>query len=53
MMLLVYKLCKAKIEKGQYESKEIMQQMLDVFLAGGRLTFEEYDELTELLVNQK
>lgn len=48
-MIMVYRLCKAKIEKKMYTSKEDMQQMLDVFLAGDRLSFEEYDELTNLL----
>ncbi len=48
-MIMVYRLCKSKIEKKVYGSKEEMQQMLDVFLAGDRLSFEEYDELTNLL----
>lgn len=48
-MSLTYILCKAKIEKGQYESKEKMQEMLDVFLIGERITIEEYQELTALL----
>jgi hypothetical protein len=51
-MVFVYTLCKSKIEKKQYESKEVMQQMLDVFFAGGRLTTEEYQELTALLASQ-
>ena len=48
-MIMVYRLCKTKIEKKMYTSKEDMQQMLDVFLAGDRLDFEEYDELVALL----
>lgn len=48
-MPLTYILCKAKIEKGQYKSKEKMQEMLDVFLIGERITIEEYQELTALL----
>ena len=48
-MTLTYRLCKAKIEKGQYESKEQMQEMLDVFYAGERITTNEYQELTALL----
>ncbi len=51
-MVFVYALCKSKIEKKQYESKEAMQQMLDVFFAGERLTVEEYQELTALLAAQ-
>ena len=52
-MIMVYRLCKSKIEKKMYGSKEEMQQMLDVFLAGDRLSFEEYDELTNLLNAQQ
>lgn len=52
-MIMVYRLCKAKIETKQYKNKEQMQQMLDVFLAGERLDFEEYDELTALLASQE
>lgn len=48
-MSLTYRLCKAKIEKGQYESKEKMQEMLDVFLIGERIIIKEYQELTALL----
>lgn len=50
MNTLTYKLCKAKIEKKQYESVEKMQEMLDVFYAGERITTEEYQELTALIV---
>lgn len=48
-MFLIYRLCKSKIEKGQYESKGKMQETLDVFLIGERITVEEYQELTALL----
>lgn len=48
-MTLTYRLCKAKIEKEQYESVEKMQEMLDVFYAGDRLTTDEYQELSALL----
>jgi len=51
-MTLTYRLCKSKIEKQQYESVEKMQEMLDVFYAGERLTTEEYQELTTLLQSQ-
>lgn len=48
-MYMTYILCKAKIEQGRYESKEKMQEMLDVFYIGERLTTEEYQELKHLL----
>jgi hypothetical protein len=51
-MTLTYRLCKSKIDKKQYESKEKMQEMLDVFYAGERITTEEYQELTALLTVQ-
>ena len=51
-MSLTYRLCKAKIEKKQYELQVKMQEMLDVFYAGERISTEEYQELTALLVNQ-
>lgn len=52
MRTLTYTLCKAKIEKKQYQSAEQMQEMLDVFYAGERITTDEYQELTMLLINQ-
>jgi hypothetical protein len=52
-MIFVYTLCKSKIEKKQYESKEVMQEMLDVFYAGNRLDTTEYQELTALLASQE
>ena len=48
-MSLTYRLCKAKISKGQYESVEKMQEMLDVFYAGERLSTTEYEELSTIL----
>ena len=48
-MYMVYVLCRQKIEKGQYETHEKMQEMLDVFYVGERLDTEEYQELTALL----
>lgn len=51
-MYMTYILCKSKIEKKQYESKEKMQEMLDVFYAGERLDTPEYQELTILLASQ-
>jgi hypothetical protein len=52
MHTLTYTLCKAKIEKKQYSSKEQMQEMLDVFYAGERITTDEYQELSTLLASQ-
>ena len=49
---MTYTLCKSKIEKGSYTSKEEMQNMLDVFFAGERITAEQYKELTELLASK-
>lgn len=48
-MSFTYKLCKAKIEKAQYESALKMQEMLDVFYAGERLSTAEYEELSTML----
>ena len=52
MDTIAYKGCKTKIEKGNYESQEEMQIMLDVFYMGGRITQEPYEELSALLVNR-
>jgi len=46
---MLYKLCKHIIQNELYKSKEDMQIKLDVFLAGDRITVEEYQELTQLL----
>lgn len=51
-MTLTYRLCKAKIEKKQYESVEQMQEMLDVLYAGDRISTDEYQELTALLASK-
>ncbi len=50
---MTYRTCKLCIQKKLYKSKEDMQSKLDVFLAVGRLTVEEYQELTELLAAQE
>lgn len=47
-----YVLCKSMIEGKRYKSVEDMQLKLDVFFATGRLTEEEYTELTSLLQSQ-
>lgn len=49
MNSITYKLCKNKVEKGMYETREEMQTMLDVFYAGNRITTEQYQELSLLL----
>lgn len=49
---MAYKLLKSKIDKKQYESKEDMQEMLDVFAIGERINTAQYQELTALLANQ-
>lgn len=51
MNMITYKGCKLKIEKNMYETQEEMQIMLDVFWMGGRITQEQYEELTALLNN--
>ena len=49
MQNIVYTMCKNKINTGFYQNKEDMQLMLDVFMAGERITIEHYQELTVLL----
>lgn len=49
MQNIVYTMCKNKINTGFYQNKEDMQLMLDVFMAGERITIEHYQELTALL----
>lgn len=49
---MTYKLLKNKIEKGMYETQEEVQIMLDVFYMGGRITQNEYEELTALLISK-
>lgn len=49
---LTYRAAKSAIERQSYNSKEEMQEMLDVFLLNRRITLEEYNELTELLASQ-
>ena len=45
----VYILLKRRIEKKTYPSKEEMQEMLDTYYFVGRITTEQYKELTEML----
>ncbi|MGE6488526.1 hypothetical protein [Paenisporosarcina sp. NPDC076898] len=48
-MNLTYRACKSQIERKSYVSKEDMQQKLDIFLLGNRITQAEYTELVDLL----
>ena len=45
---MTYKNCKKVIENGRYEYNDMMNK-LDVFLLGGRVTVEEYEELVEMM----
>lgn len=49
----VYTLLKKRIERQSYESKEEMQTMLDLYYFKGRITAEQYDELSNLLESQE
>lgn len=51
-MSLTYRACKSQIERKSYTSKEEMQEKLDIFLIGNRLSQDEYKELTDLLNEQ-
>jgi len=48
-MNLTFRACKSQIERQSYISKEDMQQKLDIFLVGDRITQPQYEELTEQL----
>ncbi|MED3551033.1 hypothetical protein [Cytobacillus praedii] len=48
-MKLTYLACKLQIERKSYNSKEDMQQKLDIFLIGDRFTQDQYNELTYAL----
>ncbi len=45
-MNLTFRACKSQIERQSYISKEDMQQKLDIFLVGDRITQPQYEELT-------
>ena len=47
---MLYRTCKRMIERG---STEGMSTKLDVFYAAGKLTDDEYKELTELLAEKE
>lgn len=48
----MYILLKKKIERKSYDSKEKMQEMLDTYYFVGRITTEQYQELTALLLEE-
>ena len=45
-MSTLYKVLKRAIERGNIED---MQEKLDIFLAAGKITVEEYEELCAML----
>lgn len=47
---MTYIYCKKVIQNGTYGTKEDMQIKLDVFLLNNRITQENYDELTAMLI---
>ena len=47
---MLYHICKRMIERGSIEG---MSTKLDVFYATGKLTDDEYKELTELLAEKE
>lgn len=50
---VVYSLLKKRIERQTYTSKEDMQVMLDLYYFNNRITADQYDELTKLLLEQE
>lgn len=51
-MDLTYRACKSQIERKTYVSKEDIQQKLDIFLVGNRITQAQYEELTSIIEKQ-
>lgn len=45
---MAYRLMKVVILRGGYDKKEVMDK-LDAYLAFGRITLEQYDELARLV----
>lgn len=52
MNMITFRLCKNKIELSMYDTQEEMQVMLDVFYAGGRISTDQYQELSSLLTSR-
>jgi hypothetical protein len=46
--IMTYLAMKKIIESGNYDKNEIIEK-LDIFLAGDRITIEQYNELKELM----
>lgn len=49
---MAYKLIKVVILRGGYDKQEIMDK-LDAYLAFGRITLEQYNELAKLVNGEK
>ncbi|MGE7624609.1 hypothetical protein ACQKMD_16590 [Viridibacillus sp. NPDC096237] len=49
---MIYTLCKNVIKSGNYEHQS-MQNKLDVFLLGNRITSKQYTELCDLMKAQQ
>ena len=45
---LIYRVCKRTIQRGGYPTD--MADRLDVFYAAGKLTTEQYDELSAMMI---
>ena len=52
-MFIIYPLLKSQIKRKTYASKEEMQTKLDLYYFKGRITAEQYDELSNLLESQE
>ena len=46
---MLFKILKRCIEKGNFETKEAMQEKLSVLYAADQLTTEQYQELMKML----
>lgn len=46
---MLFKCLKRIIEKGNYESKEAMQEKISIIYANGQLTDSQYEELMAML----
>ena len=49
MTVVIYPLLKKRIQRESYPNKEVMQQMLDTYYFVGRITDEQYRELSGML----
>lgn len=49
---MIYTLCKNVINSGNYEHQS-MQNKLDVYLLGNRITTAQYTELTKLMEERR